>query len=116
MIPCRECPSVYIGQTGRTLETRIKEHKYNVRRGFQGSGLYRHMHETNHAIKWEEADMVWKSGSEKRRLVVETALIQQTSNMNLTTGVSSVTPAASSLILKYQPGILEKMQLGGGNG
>ena len=26
-VPCKDCPSVYIGETGRTLEKRITEHK-----------------------------------------------------------------------------------------
>ena len=116
IVPCRECPSVYIGQTGRPLETRIREHKYNVRRGYHGSGLYKHVYDTNHAISWDEARWVWRCGNEKRRLVVESALIQQVTNMNLTTGVSSVTPAASHLILRHQPEILEKLHGLGGNG
>ena len=29
-IPCHKCKQSYIGQTGRTLSKRIKEHKYEV--------------------------------------------------------------------------------------
>ena len=29
-VPCKDCPSVYIGETGRTLEKRISEHKTAV--------------------------------------------------------------------------------------
>ena len=30
-IPCSSCPKVYIGQTGRTLGQRVKEHQHSVR-------------------------------------------------------------------------------------
>ena len=30
-IPCKKCPAVCIGQTGRLLETRIREHKAAVK-------------------------------------------------------------------------------------
>ena len=29
-IPCKNCPKVYIGQTGRQLGTRVKEHQTDV--------------------------------------------------------------------------------------
>ena len=29
-IPCAECPASYVGETGRTLECRIKEHKRSI--------------------------------------------------------------------------------------
>ena len=98
-----EYPQFYVGQTGRALETLVREHKYNVRRGFNGSGLYRHLHDTNHALDWGGSRWVWRSGNEKRRLVVESAIIQQVPNMNLTQGVSSVTLSASELVLKSNP-------------
>ena len=32
MIPCRDCPHRYIGQTSRKIETRITEHKNAIKR------------------------------------------------------------------------------------
>lgn len=31
-IPCKDCSKVYIGETGRSLTERVKEHKYTVKR------------------------------------------------------------------------------------
>ena len=31
-IPCKNCNQVYIGETGRTLATRLQEHKDDVRK------------------------------------------------------------------------------------
>ena len=30
-VPCRGCDNVYIGETGRTLKERVREHKYAVK-------------------------------------------------------------------------------------
>ena len=32
-IPCQDCEKVYIGETGRSLQKRMTEHKAAVRRG-----------------------------------------------------------------------------------
>ena len=32
MIPCRDCPQRYIGQTSKKIETRITEHKNAIKR------------------------------------------------------------------------------------
>ena len=58
-IPCGTCPKVYIGQTGRTLEHRLKEHKRALTSGnvFQ-SAVAEHAMDESHAIKWEEAEVV----------------------------------------------------------
>jgi predicted GIY-YIG superfamily endonuclease len=49
-IPC-ECGKSYIGETGRTLETRLKEHKRNVSNGDPNiSKLTEHVSNTDHRI------------------------------------------------------------------
>ena len=108
-VPCGECPKVYIGQTGRDLQTRIREHKYNVNRNYRGSALYMHRLEENHSVDWDRAAFNYRNADAKQRLVVEAALIQRVPNMNLTEGVTSVNPATSDLILKFNKKILENI-------
>ena len=36
-IPCKSCDSVYVGETGRKLGTRVKEHKKDVEQNSKGS-------------------------------------------------------------------------------
>ena len=38
-IPCKDCDMSYVGQTKRKLETRIKEHKRDVRNSSRLSNL-----------------------------------------------------------------------------
>ncbi|KAK3735298.1 hypothetical protein QZH41_000232 [Actinostola sp. cb2023] len=52
-IPCGECDTSYIGETGRALGTRIKEHQASVRLNHpEKSALAEHAHTSGHAIDW----------------------------------------------------------------
>ena len=53
-IPC-ECGKVYIGETGRSMQERIKEHDRDIRLGrTQTSAVSEHTHETGHYPIWNE--------------------------------------------------------------
>ena len=56
-----ECGHFYIGETGRTLNTRLKEHKAACRLGaFERSAVAEHTWQPGHAIDWENVEiMVW---------------------------------------------------------
>ncbi len=41
-VPCKDCNRFYIGQTGKTLEQRKKQHKYSVRTGQESIALFMH--------------------------------------------------------------------------
>ena len=52
-IPCSSFPRVYIGQTGRTLGQRVKEHQRSVRdKKIATSALAEHSERTGHTIDW----------------------------------------------------------------
>ena len=53
-IPCSECDAVYIGETGRRLQTRLGEHKDAMRRGqSHHSGAVEHACLTGHALDFD---------------------------------------------------------------
>ena len=57
-IPC-SCGKVYIGETIRRLETRVKEHEEACRKGeLDKSALAEHAWTNQHPIKWNEATVV----------------------------------------------------------
>ena len=57
-IPC-ECGKVYIGETGRDLSTRLKEHIAHGRRGdYDKSAIVKHSHEQDHIINWKAAELI----------------------------------------------------------
>ena len=54
MIPC-ECGKAYIGETGRSIKTRVKEHCADIRLNrTQKSALAQHSHGTKHPIRIED--------------------------------------------------------------
>lgn len=54
-IPC-ECGRKYIGETGRPLAVRVREHKQNLRLGYlEKSKLAKHAFEEDHKIDWDNA-------------------------------------------------------------
>ena len=97
---------MYIGQTGRTLEQRIKEHKYYVSRADQEKAVCQHVSATDHPPDWLGARMVYRSANEKKRLVVESSLIKKIPNYNLMGGAVSVDPSAAELIINCNKSIL----------
>ena len=86
-IPCKACTNLYIGQTGKTLFERIKQHKYSVRTAQESSGIFMHVAEKNHNIDWDKATEVYKSNCATERLIVESVLIRSNSTMNLNEGL-----------------------------
>ena len=97
---------MYVGQTGRALDQRLKEHKYYVSRKDENKAVYQHVSATDHPPDWAGARMVYRSANEKKRLVVESALIKKLPNYNLMGGAVSVDPSAAELIINCNKSIL----------
>eukprot|EP00057_Strongylocentrotus_purpuratus_P011495 XP_011665969.1 PREDICTED: uncharacterized protein LOC105439090 [Strongylocentrotus purpuratus] len=58
-IPC-ECGKVYIGETGRNLETRLKEHRTSFRLSdFDKSAMVKHAQQHEHTIKWDNSHLIY---------------------------------------------------------
>ena len=54
-VSCKDCKLKYIGETKRSLKTRMSEHKYAVRRGDERNGIAVHAHQLQHSIDWDSA-------------------------------------------------------------
>ena len=75
-IPCKDCNQKYIGQTGKELELRIKQHQYSVRTGQLSNALFVHMNDNNHSIDWNASSVVFCCGNLVQRNLIESALIK----------------------------------------
>lgn len=58
-IPCKNCTSVYIGQTRRKFKVRLREHKNAVDNGrTNDSSVAAHTATLNHNVDWEKAKLI----------------------------------------------------------
>ena len=57
-IPCQDCEAAYIGETGRSLQKCITEHKYAVRTNDQKNGVAVHAWDNDHRPDQEAAEIV----------------------------------------------------------
>ena len=83
-IPCSRCPQTYIGQTGRTLEQRLKEHQQAVRdRNTSTSALADHVCSTGHPVDWSKTLILDSCPHTSKRCLLESWMIQkQSSTLN----------------------------------
>ena len=86
-IDCMSCDKVYIGETGRKLETRREEHKAEsekvtaVRRTRSTSttedtsklksGIAQHLRDHNHVMNWDSTKIIDREDNKKRRWIKE---------------------------------------------
>jgi len=49
-VKCNACPTQYIGETGNTLEKRIRDHKYAIRTCNDNNAIFKHLSETGHTM------------------------------------------------------------------
>jgi hypothetical protein len=53
-VPC-ECGRNYIGETGRPLTVRLREHRHNLQQGLlEISKLAQHAYEEGHRVGWDD--------------------------------------------------------------
>ena len=75
-IPCRDCNAVYIGQTERNVNTRLKEHKRAVKNmDAEKSALCAHMLDADHHINWNETKILKCETNYYQRTTAESCFI-----------------------------------------
>ena len=89
----------------------LGQHKDAVRFGHSNNSLFKHVRDTNHAIKRENSKMEISSNDHYQRLVAETALIKTSPNFNNTQITLAIDSISSSLNVKSKPGILRDLQI-----
>ena len=92
-VPCADCDSVYIGETGRTLEKRLSEHRGAVKRNDLKNGIAVHAWKTQHRVDWEAATVKQVEMNHTRRKVIEAIHIKKqkvTSNLDCGRSLSPV--------------------------
>ena len=71
-IPCNDCNRSYTGQTGNSLQTRLKQHQAAVRLIQPNkSALAEHAIEEGHSVDWSSAEIVCHEKNYHERLFLE---------------------------------------------
>ena len=80
-IPCSACPKVYIGQTGRLLGTRLKEHRAAVKYAKTDvSAVSEHVWEKHHQMDFQSTKILARENNLHRRCLLESWFIQKQHN------------------------------------
>ena len=100
-VPCKGCPQVYIGETGRKLETRITEHKRDIRKMKAESGIANHVMKFDHKFDFKNAHIVFDSNNLSVRHVVESALICHYTKRGLSINLNNGFSPQNQLLSHY---------------
>ena len=68
---CKDCPSVYYGETSKNLSTRTAQHQQNIRSGDQNSQIFNHISTTNHSFDLKNPQIVAQESRLKPRKFLE---------------------------------------------
>ena len=98
-INCNNCNEKYYGETGRTLEQRIKEHKRDVRNGNTNNAMFVHIMNKSHSINWNSAKLIYKCSDYYKRRIVESTMINSFPNMNISGGSFKLNNMFNGIIL-----------------
>jgi hypothetical protein len=77
-IKCKDCSSVYIGETGRALKLRIAKHKYNCKHYVIGkSAIADYNMEQKHVIEFDSSYLIHPEHNSMERQIAEALYIKK---------------------------------------
>ena len=85
-VPCGSCRKSYIGETGRGMEIRLREHKRDLRNHMEHSAFVMHAQKTNHLPNWDGAGILASCRSRENRKATEAAHIATNETFNIRVG------------------------------
>ena len=81
-IDCKDCSKCYIGETGRKLDMRIKEHS----RLAENSALSAHVNGTKHQMDFENAKVLFGEANPVKRKILESLCLKHYAHFENNTG------------------------------
>jgi predicted GIY-YIG superfamily endonuclease len=76
-ITCKDCEQCYIGESGRTLKTRLKEHRKGIQDLTPSSAVAEHAQSKQHLIDWENVKIIDKESHLMARKIKEAIHIRK---------------------------------------
>ena len=101
-VNCNNCDKFYIGETGRSLTTRIREHKNDFVKHNLNNAMYVHAINNDHSFNLNDSKLVASVNDYHARKTLESSLIRFHNNfvVNLNPGLNYINPFLSSLLLR----------------
>ena len=101
-IPCGGCESQYFGETGRSLDIRLKEHRRDLQHLQPTNAIVSHLEKTGHLPKLQEAKPLHKGLHKTSRKALEAAHIACQVNHNQKAGSFAWSRLAANAILQVR--------------
>jgi len=100
-INCSDCEASYVGQTKRTLSTRVGEHRNHIRRNStQFSVITEHRLRSQHEFDWDNVRVLNQEPNYNKRLISEMIHIKkQKQGLNAQTDTALLDPVYNDLIV-----------------
>ena len=99
-IPCKDCNKLYFGETGRSFDVRLTEHRRDVQNCNVSNAAFIHKIDNDHRIDWNSAKLLFKSNNYFTRRIVESSLISYYPNFNISPGHFKFNKVLQTYILK----------------
>ena len=96
-IPCGGCDKSYVGETGRGVETRLKEHKSDVKFHRTSNAIVLHIDECHHLPEWTGVRVLEKGVKKRTRKILEAAHIASKNTLNSRNGFIALASGAVNL-------------------
>ena len=88
-VPCQDCGRTYIGETSRSLQERLKVHKYAVKIANMNNSIAAHAWNHQHQVDWDSAKVKMFEQHLWKCKVLEAICIRETEeNNNLDCGLN----------------------------
>jgi len=99
-IDCKDCEATYIGQTKRHVNTRIKEHRNNIKlHSSNQSVVSKHRSDHLHDFNWTAFDILHHEKYTKKREIAEMFYIKKFNNtINLQKDTDNLNPIYDRMI------------------
>jgi hypothetical protein len=82
-IPCFGCQKKYVGETGKSIDVRIKQHKQKFNQADEQNAMFMHSWNTDHRIDWNNATEIMKCSNHHQRKLLEAKYIKEMDTFNL---------------------------------
>ena len=74
-ISCNNCDASYVGQTGRLLSTRVKEHRNHINRKTSQSSIITDYRLLNHEFDWERVEILDEERNLSKKLMSDNEML-----------------------------------------